>query len=97
MDLILLLYTKEVYTDLDDDKTVKNKYGNYFKNLDERYQLELIYEVFEIEKIRRKVNSMLKTTLLNSTCHVNDLRVENIFEAEPDISCEKLIRTYQNK
>jgi len=97
MDLIILLYTKEIYTDLDDQKTIKEKYGEYFKKIDEEYQLKLMYQYYVLKKAQSMLKKQIKTTVLNSNVCIDENRFECILEASPDISCDKLIRTYQKR
>lgn len=57
-----------------------------FIKSDEKRQLEVIYQLFEIEKLRRKLDAGLIMMRLNKAHMIDDIAAEALLENSPDLS-----------
>ena len=56
-----------------------------------------MYQYYLLEKAQRMLKKQITTTVLNSGVCIDENRFDSILEETPDISCDKLIRSYQKR
>lgn len=62
-----------------------------FQEVDERHQLEIIYQLYSIEKQKRMLEDTLRRLEFSATKKVNSEQAEEIFEQIPEVSKSEFV------
>lgn len=77
---------EEFFASLNDFTSESEKESIDFKHVDERRQLGIIYQLFAIEKQRRKLENSLYMMQLNGASGIDEVEAEAILEQYPEIT-----------
>lgn len=76
---------------LNDFTEESEKECEIFKIIDEKRQLEIIYQLFELEKKKRKLNISLNMMVFNQAYMIDDVAAEALLEQNPNITKSEFI------
>lgn len=94
-DGLILIFDKSLVSNLNDFDKDSERSISAFQKIDEKYQLETMYKLFELEKAKRKLEENLSVSRKNASLIVDDLLVEEFLENNPYISTEGLLESFE--